>query len=173
MTMHTIVKKARELSTRIERTVVECAKEIADDIWNTFGEDLTTEQAKQIGEGAGDGVAQRASEWKVFAEAVPFGMAEAISAYSRESKAPTLTRVRLFGLARKVKAAADYTHVKLTVSQFVADLNAKPSKGAAKTPAQKLGMGLGIIKNLQTRSPKVIEFRRKLAALCKEYDIAY
>ena len=171
MSIATIIKKGRSMSSRVQSTVVECAKDIAGDIWNTFGEDITKEHAQQIAEGIeGDNAAApRLSEWKAFALAVPFGLVEAITAYDRTKDTPTLTRVRLFNLARAVRKAADYTTVKETVAAFVSDLNKKPTKGVGRTIPQ-------VVKSLfaiQTRKKKEIAFRKALAKLCDEYGIAH
>lgn len=55
----------------------------------------------------------------------------------------------------------------------VAKKKLKPKQAAEKTPAQKIGMGLGIIKNTKTTSRKYIEFRKALATLCKTHNIPY
>ena len=168
MSIKTIVAKGRKFNSAVAKTVTSLAIELGEDIWNTFGEELTTEQAQEIAEGiAGDNAAgSRVSEWKGFAQAVPFGMIEALRAYPKGE----LTRVHMFALARKVKSAADYTHVKETVAEFVKNRDAKKKGGGRKAT---IGMGLGIIKNLETRAKNIIAFRRELAALCKKHGITY
>ena len=167
MSIKTIGMKGRRFYQSLANTVTELAIEVGEEIWNTFGEDLTKETAQAIGDEIGGDVGPRVSEWKVFAEAVPFGMVEALKAYPKGE----LTRVHMFGLARAVKRAADYTHVKDTVAAFVKDRDTKKSKGAGRKPT--VGMGIGIIKNLQTRDRKIIAFRKELAALCAKHGITY
>ena len=63
-----------------------------------------------------------------------------------------------------------------TINAAIAKAKAKAANtgsGKKKTPAQKIGMGLGIIKKTQTNSAKIIAFRKELAALCKEHGIPY
>lgn len=166
MSISTIVSMGRKFDSAVNATVVERAVEIAQDIWNTFGEDITADDAQSIGDGIGGDTGSRVSEWKRFAQAVPFGMVEALKAYPKGE----LTRANMFGLARAVYKAGDYTRVKLTVAEFVKSLKAKKtSKGRKPT----IGMGLGIIKNLETRARNVIAFRKELAALCKKHGIEY
>ena len=166
MSTSTIITKGRKFSTAVCNTVTELAIDIAQDIWDTFGDDLTKDNAQDIGDGIGGDVGARVSEWKAFAMAVPFGMVEALRAYPKGE----LTRIDMFRLARAVNKAGDYTRVKETVAAFV---EARDSKKTSKGRAPTIGMGLGIIKNLQTRSRKVIAFRKELAQLCQKYGITY
>ncbi len=168
MTIKSVISKGRAFNGAIAKTVVALASELAQDIWDTFGEDITDEDAQAIGDGISD-VGARVSEWKKFALAVPFGMVEAIKAYPKGE----MTRVKMFGLARAVHKAGDYTHVKATVAAFVSKVPA--SGGGAKA---SIGMGLGIIKNTDTAPKGVTKanmnaFRRDLKALCDQYGITY
>ena len=175
MSISTIVNMGRKFDSAVNATVVERAVEIAQDIWNTFGEDITADDAQSIGDGIGGDTGSRVSEWKKFALAVPFGMIEALKAYPKGE----LTRANMFGLARAVHKAADYTRVKLTVAEFVKSLKAK-KKGSGRGATS--GMGFGILKNVDTMlgvngkpvsKAKTVAFRKALAALCEQHGIKY
>lgn len=166
MSIKTIGAKGRKFYTSVANTVTELAIDIGQDIWDTFGENLTADDAQSIGDAIGGDTGPRVSEWKAFAAAVPFGMVEGLRAYPKGE----LTRVHMFGLARAIKKAGDYTRVKATVTEFIKSRDNKKASGGRKAT---IGMGLGIIKNLETRARNVIAFRKELAALCKKHGIAY
>ena len=169
MSIKSIVSKGRKFDAAIGRTVVEQAQDIADDIWNTFGEDITADQAQEVGDGIGGETGSRVSEWKKFALAVPFGMKEALGYMPAE----LLTRTRMFQLARRVYKAADYTHVKSTVSAYVDEIKSgkKASKGSGNY-ASVTSHVKGIFK-VQTRKRNEIAFRKELAKLCAKHGIEY
>lgn len=175
MSIQSIIKTGRKLRTQVQQTVVSCARETANEIWNTFGGEATNDDMTAIAKGieGDDAPAPRISEWKAFVKAVPFGLDDGIRTYVADKSAPTLTRVRLFGLARALNKAGDYTRVKETVAAYIEAQNAAPSKGAGVTPMAKFENALSTIKNVQTQSRKVIEFRKELAALCEKHGVKY
>lgn len=171
MSIATVVRKARAFNTRVSETVVNAAREVAQEIWDTCSDDdgtITKETAKEIGEGIVEKKGPRQSEWVAFAMAVQFGMVEALQYYPKTGD--TLTRVKMFGLARALNKAADFTAVKATVDAFVKGLNAK-STGKGRKPT--IGMAIGIIKNLETRARNIVAFRKDLAKLCAKHGITY
>lgn len=168
MSKATIISKARSMSEQIAKTVVETAKEIAMDFWNVYGNDASKDDITELATAIGGDVPARVSEWRAFFRAVPYGLVEALGEYPKHD---TLTRVKLFALCRELPKH-DYSQFRETVKAFVKGLNAK-SAGKPKTPEQKLGMGLGVIKNIQTRSAKLKAFRRDLAKLCEKHGINY
>lgn len=169
MSKATIISKARKFNEAVSRTVVETALDIANEVWNTYGDEVTNEVASELANEIDGKVAARTSEWKAFMLAVPYGLPEALKFYP--STGDTLTRVKLFALCRELRKH-DFDKYRTTVRNFVKNLGkVKGSKNM--TPEQKLGMGLGVIKKIETKSRKVIEFRKALAALCKEYGINY
>jgi len=167
MSIKTIVAKGRKFDSAIGRTVVEQAQEIAKDVWDTFGENLTSEQAQNIGDGIGGDVGARVSEWKKFAMAVPYGMVEALGYMPAE----LLTRTRMFQLARRVYAAADYTHVKSTVDAYVTEI--KTPKTGSGGAARSVSSLVKSVFNVKTRKRNEIAFRKELAQLCKKHGIKF
>ncbi len=168
MSIATIIAKGKAFEKRVAATVVESALAVAEEIWNTFGDECTTENAEAIAKGiAGDNApAARKSEWKAFATSVQFGMAEALRYYPKTGD--TLTRVKMFALAREI-IKAGWGDYKAVVDTFVKNLDKKPSKGAGRTLAS-------IVKSLftvQTRKRNEIAFRKELAALCAKHGIQY
>jgi len=171
MSIATVVRKARKFNSRVAATVVEAAQDVAQEIWDTCSDNdgnIAKDVATSIGEGIVDEKGPRQSEWIAFATSVQYGMVEALGYYAKTGD--TLTRVKMFGLARALNKAQDFTAFKSVVDGFVKGLKSKASKGT-RTPT--IGMGLGIIKNLQTKARNVIAFRRELAALCKKHGIQY
>jgi len=169
MSMKSIITKGRAFDKAVGKTVVESARDVALEIWNTYGADITNEQCQEIGDGIGGEVGSRVSEWKKFAMAVPFGMAEAVAAMPAE----LLTRSRLFQLARRVYKAADYTHVKSTVSAYVDEI--KSGKKASKGSGNHASIASHVkgIFNVQDRSKQAREFRKDFAKLCKKHGYEF
>lgn len=167
MSKQTIIRKGKAFAEQISRTVVECAKDLATEVWNTYGDDMPADDLADISKQLGGTVPARVSEWKAFMQAVPFGLAEAVSHYP---KVGTLTRVKMFALARALIKEADYSKYK-TVAASVEKSSTASRKGAGRKAT--IGMGLGIIKNAETRKRNEIAFRKDLAALCKKHGIKY
>ena len=166
MSKATIVSKAKQFSERVSKTVVELAHDLAMETWNTFGDDITNEVAADMAKEI-DSVPARVSEWKAFFMAVPLGLPEAIKEYPKHG---TMTRIKMFALARACLKRADYSQFKLAVKDVESSAS-KKSKGAGRKAT--IGMGLGIIKNAETRKRNEIAFRKELAALCKKHGISY
>jgi hypothetical protein len=180
MSMKTLTTKARSMGKLIQQTVVACAKDIADGLWIEYGHvytDGTKDEwntvLRDFSVGAGDGVASRTSEWKKFAEAVPYGMKEALVEYARTDNAPTLTRPCLWQLARAIEKASNVQTVKETVATFIKQKTTAPVSASPKSVQQKLGMAVGIIKKLDSRAKNIVAFRKDFAKLCREHGIAY
>lgn len=169
MSIATIIKYGREFDKLVGKTVVQQAQRIADEVWNTYGEDITTEQAQEVGDGIGGDTGSRVSEWKKFAMAVPFGMSEALGYMPEE----LLTRTRMFQLARRVYKAADYTHVKSTVAAFVDEIKEGKKTGQGSGNHASVASHVKGIFNVVTRKRNEIAFRKELAKLCKKHGIEY
>lgn len=172
MSLETIITKGRGFDSAIAETVVNKAMELAQDIWDTYGDDIARDKtlAGEVADGITEGVkSPRNSEWKAFATSIPYGMVEALREYPKTGKG--LTRVHLFKLARRLIEVGDYRIAKETARKFVKGLDkAKTGKGGYKAT---IGMGLGIIKNTQTRKRNEIAFRKELAELCAKYNINF
>lgn len=89
----------------------------------------------------------------------------AVTAYKKKS--PTFSWHTAMLLARSLKSNAPTKAVAITLGK------AKSKVAVKMTPAHKLGMAVGIIKKLDTRSPNIIAFRAAFATLCKKYSINY
>lgn len=167
MSIQSIIAKGKKFDKAVGKTVVEQGYDIASEIWNTYGEAITTEDAQKIGDGIGGDIGSRVSEWKKFALAVPFGMAEAL----KEIPDELLTRTRMFQLSRRVYAAADYTRVKSTVAAYVAEIKTgkKASKGSGNYAS--VSSHVKAIFNVKTRKRNEIAFRKELAKLAKKHGI--
>lgn len=164
MSKQTIIAKGRAFTESVSRTVVESALDVANAFWNEFGADASKDDVSELAVGIGGKVPARVSEWRAFFNAVPFGLVEALNDYP----AGQLTRIKLFNLARNCIKTGDYAKYKSAIKA-----TETPKEKAEKTPAQKLGMAIGIIKNVDTKSAKVIAFRQELAKLCAKHGIAY
>lgn len=161
------VTAARKFDNAVRKTLLDSALLVANAVTDEW-EDMTDVQAAEL---AGEVVADypkgsatvRKSEWKAFFMAAHHGLADAIE-YAGEN-VEGFNRIQLFKLCRILPTVRGF-------KKAVAQLTAK-SNTPDKTPAQKFGMGLGIIKNVQTRSAKFIAFRKELAALCAKHGIKY
>ena len=108
----------------------------------------------------------RVSEYRACLIAYPYYLAEACKWFRKEFG--ELRRVHMLKLAREVVKHESW---KDAVTTVVKAFKAKKSTGTGR--AATIGMGLGIIKNLQTRKRNIIAFRKELVKLCKKFDIAY
>lgn len=164
MSKQSIIAKGKAFTESVSRTVVESALDVANAFWNEYGADASKDDVSELAVGIGGKVPARVSEWRSFFNAVPFGLIEALNDYP----AGNLTRVKLFNLARNCIKTGDYAKYKSAIKA-----TEKPAAKEAKTPDQKLGMAIGIIKNLDTRKKSLIEFRKELAKLCAKHGVSY
>ena len=164
MSIAKCVTAARKFDSAVRDTLLNNALAVANAVTGEW-EDMTEVQASEL---AADVVADypkgsakvRKSEWKAFFMAAHHGLADAIE-YAGEN-VEGFNRVQLFKLARIVPTVRGF---KKAVSQ----LTAKTSTKRKVT----IGMGLGIIKNLDTRARNIIAFRKELATLCAKHGIKY
>ena len=108
----------------------------------------------------------RQSEWRSCLIAYPYYLAEACKQFRIDFG--ELRRSHMLKLAREVVKHENWRDAVTTV---VKSFNKKKTPGAGR--AGTIGMGIGIIKNVQTRVRKEIAFRKELATLCAKYGIAY
>jgi hypothetical protein len=165
------------LTTAVANTFVEAAADIAGACHDAFGgstdipaaeivaiQNMVAENAPWKGsssEGA------RRSEVKSIVLAYPY-LETASKVFKREHG--ELRREHFVKLARMCPEYVSPTDAALdTVSFF----EKKGKGGASGTRVATIGMGLGIIKNTQTRKRNEIAFRKELAALCKKHGITY
>lgn len=176
------VKHAREFDSAVKKavaaTVMERAETLVDEVYNHFGgyectEGEATELAKEIVQplkDAGKAHGPRQTEWKDFVMAsVNCQFIETLE-YAEENAPGWLDRVNMFRLAKKRWKDAPTSHARaLKLAQASGGGNAK-----AKTPDQKIGMGLGVIKNIKARKgSKIAQLQAKIEAACKELGIKY
>lgn len=164
--MTTIKQAAKQFDKLVTKTVCDLAIDVCNAVTDTFFEiDMATamEEAKAItADYPKASRGPRTTEWKDFVYAAAnHNLAGAIR---KAKKSNNVTRVALFALAKKLRSAdnADAA-IKATFAKKA------PGKGRKAT----IGMGLGIIKNVETRSRKEIAFRKELAELCKKHGIKY
>lgn len=175
MSIASVRQKAHSLDSKVTETIVAIAADLADDMEETFPGLMSDEEteykaaAKEAGEAIESKKGSRQSEWIAFALAVPYGMADAVRHYPKTGD--SLTRVKLFGLARVLKRACDFDARKKLTERFAKDSAKAPSKGTGRVAT--IGMGLGIIAKAQTRKPKEIAFRKELAKLCAKHGIKF
>lgn len=159
------VTAARKFDKTTQKTLLSEAINVALAVTGEW-EDMTDIQAAELAE---ETVADykpsvkkvRKSEWKQFYMAAHHGMSDALEYI--EAQDITFSRVKLFQLARVLPTVRGF---KKAVEQVV-----NPPKGKGRKA--NIGMGLGIIKNLETRDKKIIAFRRDLAKLCEKHGIKY
>lgn len=171
-----IVAAVKRLDAAIKETLVQHSRNVAEAVWNEFGDECTMENAEAVAKAIAaestwkgtSSAGARKSEWKAFVYAVQYHMLEAVNYYQKTY--PNFNRHVMFTLARELprnpngfKAAAD------AVAKRVKKAS-KGSNGATRTPT--IGMAIGIIKNLPSRG-KITAFRKELAALCAKYKITY
>jgi hypothetical protein len=173
-----IITAVRKFDKAITNTVVEESKLVAERVWNTFGDECSEETAANVADaiaadapwkGTGS-EAVRKSEWKAFVYAVQFYLPEALDHWKTKHKDVTLTRVALFGLARRLPKGDDY---KAIVDAYVADLKSKKSGSSNKKvhPATAIKNSIASIFRVQTNAKNVIAFRKELAELCNKHGI--
>ena len=140
-------KKASDtMQTLVMAMVAECYNTFdGDDIPKDQQDDILTRVAKDSTWGDTDAEGARKSEWRACLIAYPYYFAEACKLFRKEHG--ELRRAHMLKIARAVVKHESYREAVTTV---VKSLAAK-GKGRKAT----LGMGLGIIKNLQTRSSHV------------------
>ena len=97
----------------------------------------------------------RVSEYRACLIAYPYYLADACKLF--RTQFGELRRGHMLKLAREVMKHENWRDAVTTV---VKSFKAKASAGAGRVAT--IGMGLGIIKNLLTRSRKVIQFRKEL-----------
>ena len=164
--MSIITKAAKRFDKQVVQTVCELALEVCDAVrksWSELDMETAMVEAKAItADYPKASQAPRTTEWKDFVfAAANHNLAGAI----REAKkSHNVTRVALFALAKKLRTADSSTAAIKAV--FAAKV-----KGKGRTAT--IGMGLGIIKNLQTKERNVIAFRKALAELCAKHGITY
>lgn len=159
------VTAARKFDKTTQKTLLSEAINVANSVTDEW-EDMTDIQAAELAE---ETVADykpsvkkvRKSEWKQFYMAAHHGMADALEYI--EAQDITFSRVKLFQLARVLPTVRGF---KKAVEQVI-----NPPKGKGRKAT--IGMGLGIIKNLETRAKNIIAFRKELAALCAKHGIKY
>lgn len=172
----TIVTAVRKFDTAIKRTLVTESKNVAEAVWNQFGDECSREDAaavaKEIASDApwkgSSSEPARVSEWKAFVFAVQYGLPEAVSYYQRTYA--NFTRHVLFTLARECIKLGAGEHKKAADNVAKRVKKGPTGNGASRKPT--LGMGLGIIKNLPSRG-KMVAFRKELAQLCKKYGYTF
>lgn len=158
------VTAARKFDNAVRATLLDNALKVANAVTGEW-EDMTDIQAAEL---AGEVVADypkgsatvRKSEWKAFFMAAHHGLADAIE-YAGDN-VEGFNRVQLFKLCRILPTVRGFKKAVATLTQ----------KSGTKRKAT-IGMGLGIIKNLQTRKRNIIAFRKELAALCAKHGIEY
>jgi hypothetical protein len=102
-----------------------------------------------------------------------------ISAYTGIEKAARefrkdygeLRREHFIKLAREIPKCETPVDAALIVSDYYQKRDSNKKGGATKKAS--IGMGLGIIKNAQTRKRNEIAFRKELAVLCAKHNISY
>ena len=133
-------------------------KEQQDDILTRVENDASWKGTSSAG--------ARQSEWRSCLIAYPYYFAEACKEFKKAYG--ELRRNHMLKIARAVVKHENWRDAVTTV---VKSLKAKAAGSGGRTAT--IGMGLGIIKNFQSRAKNVIAFRKELAVLCKKYDIAY
>lgn len=175
------VKHAQEFDSAVKQvvasTVMERAGSLIDDAIAHFNgytctEKEATELAKEIVQplkDAGKAHGPRQTEWKDFIMAsVNCYFFETLE-YAEEKAPGWLDRINMFRLAKKRWKDAPDSHAKALKLAQTTGGNAK-----AKTPEQKCGMGIGVIKNIKARKgSKIAQLQAKLEAACKELGIKY
>lgn len=165
------------LTTAVANTFVEAAHDIAEACQDAFGgsidipaaemvaiQNMVTESATWKGTSA---EAARRSEIKSIVRAYPY-LETASKVFKREHG--ELRREHFVKLARMCPEYVSPTDAALDCVSFFED-KGKAKKGGGRVAT--IGMGLGIIKNTQTRVRKEIAFRKELAALCEKHGITY
>lgn len=175
MTMRRIVKAFTSFENAVSQTMQQqvialvdaCTAEYAgDDVPKADVlaiQDAVASDSKWKGSSS-EGV--RRSEIKACLTAYPYYFGEACTAFRKDFG--ELRRNHMLAVARELPKHEEWRDAVTTV---VKRMREKAKKVTSRKPT--IGMGLGIIKNLQTRSRKIIAFRKELAVLCAKYDISY
>jgi len=181
MTTATQVRKVAAAITGIESRVADTMVQVASDIANActvaFGgldpaKDVIKAIVNTVAETASwngtSSEAARRSEIKAVIVAYPY-IASAAKTFKRECG--ELRREQFIKLARMCPQYETPTDAALDCVGFFEDRANKKGSGAGRKGT--IGMGLGIIKNVQTRAANVIAFRKALVLLCKKHGITY
>lgn len=179
MTTMTQVRKVAAAITGIESRVADTMVQVAADIANAcqaaFGgldaekddikaiQNAVTETASWNGTSSADA---RRSEIKSVIRAYPY-IATAAKVFKAEFG--ELRREHFIKLCRMAPLYETPTDAALDCVGFFEDRNDR--KGGSAGRKATIGMGLGIVKNAQTRKRNEIAFRKALATLCAKHGI--
>lgn len=169
--IQSIKQATKQFDAKVSNTILESAQDVCRSILHTFREYDACDMAVALDEAkiATEDLpetsrAPRTTEWKDFIfSTVNHNFAGALQDYKAQIK----TRVLLFSFAKQLHIA------KGNRKKAWKAATTKGGSGTPKTAAQKFGMALGVIKNVQTKSTKYKAFRVELAALCKKHGIKY
>ena len=175
MSIATIVRVVTQHEKTASNTMQALVMSLVDECYLTFeGADIEKAQQDDIlsriesdaswkGSSSADA---RKSEWRSCLIAYPYYFADACKQFKKDFG--ELRRGHMLKLAREVVKTENFRDAVTTVVKFFSK-----KKPPVAGRVASIGMGIGIIKNVQTRARKVIAFRKELAALCAKYDIAY
>ena len=175
MSIKQVVGCIRKLESTVSVTIQNTVKDLVASCYATFdGEDITKEQVLAIQDAATidapwkgtSSEGARRSELKALLVAYPYYLGEACGMLRRDFG--ELRRMHVLMLARELIKVADW---KDAVTTVVKKLQSKKAPGSGRKAT--IGMGLGIIKNFQSRARNAIAFRKELALFCEKHNIAY
>lgn len=179
MNIKPIVTAIGSFEKTVSQTVVDAARNIADRVWNVFGDaDISDEQMSGLLDAIAENAtwkgtsseAARRSEWKAFVTAVPYYLPEAINYYQKEFGG--FTRVIMFRLARALPTAENYKQACQAVRDKI--VNGSQGSGSNATP-QGMPAIIGFLSKIKDvrGTAKINAFRRELAQLCEKHGIDY
>lgn len=177
--LHRVAQAVTGLSSAVSNTFAEQAVAISEAARAAFGStcwdipklelDTIVSDVREASPWKGSSAeAARESEVRAIVKAYPF-LGSACGVFKREYG--ELRREHVVKVARLCPQSETAQDAGLLAVEFYEARDKKTgSKGGHKAT---IGMGLGIIKNAQTRKRNEIAFRKELAALCKKHGISY
>ncbi len=175
MSIKTIVSSIRKLDTQTAVTMQSMVMGLVAACTQTFcGEDMSPEQITEVqNEVAKDAPwkgssseGARRSEIKACLIAYPYYFGEACALFRRE--VGELRRNHVLMIARQVPKHESW---RLAVAEVIKKMKAAKVTVIVSVD-QKLSNALSAIRGLQTRSHKIIKFRKELAALVIKHNLA-
>ena len=175
MSMKTVVKAVSGMDSVVSQTLQSVVMKLVDACTATYGgEDMTKSDILAVQDavtadapwkGTSSEGARR-SEIKACLKAYPYYFHEAVRSFRLGFG--ELRRTHILMIARELPKHENW---KDAVATVITRVKAKVKAGSGRVGT--IGMGLGIIKKVQTRKRNEVAFRKELAALCKKHNINY